>query len=79
MVSWPQSICRNTALDLMSLKPWKSVLPTGSLRVPLIILFDRVLLLHISTVFKADIFHFLIYSILVVSLELYIHLVQNHW
>lgn len=79
MVSWPQSICRNTSLDLMSLKTGKSLLPIIRLRASLFILFDNVSMLHRSTGFKVDIFHFFIYSIPIVSLELYIHLLQNHW
>ena len=63
----------------MSLKPGKSVLPIGRLRAPPIILFDNVLMLCRSTVFKADILHFLIRSIPIVSLELYIYLLQNFW
>jgi hypothetical protein len=56
------------------------MLPIEGLRGPLIILFD-VLMRRRGTVFKEDVFNFLIYNTPVFSLEfLYtVHLLQNHF
>jgi len=61
MTSWPQSMCRNIALDLVSLKFGKSALPVERVMAPLFILFNNVLILLRTTVSKAAILHFHIY------------------
>ena len=63
----------------MPLKPRKSLLIIGRLRAPLIALFGNFLMLRRITVSKATILHFLTYIIPIVSLDFYIHLLQNHW
>jgi hypothetical protein len=52
----------------MTLTPQKSMLPIGGLRASLIILFD-VLMRRRGTVFKPDVFNFLIYNAAIFSLE----------